>query len=102
MRPIQPLSAVRAGAYLHHLQLHSEHPARLADFYAAALDLRVEPLADGSLLGRGPGRRVLFAQGRPKRLGFAAFACRDRQGLEGLRERARAEGLEPAASPSPR
>ena len=101
MRPSEPLSAVRAGAYLHHLQLQSEHPARLADFYAAALDLRVEPLADGSLLGRGPGRRVLFAQGRPKRLGFAAFACRDRQGLEGLRERARREGLGPAASPSP-
>ena len=63
--------------------------------------MRLEPLADGSLLSRGPGRRVLFAQGRPKSLGFAAFACRDQQGLEELRERARAEGLDPAASPSP-
>jgi catechol 2,3-dioxygenase-like lactoylglutathione lyase family enzyme len=101
MRPNEPLSAVRAGAYLHHLRLESEDPAKLADFYAAAMDMRVESLADESLLCRGPGRRVLFAKGRPKSLGFAAFACRDRQGLEELRERARTEGLEPAASPSP-
>jgi catechol 2,3-dioxygenase len=101
MIPTEPLSAVRAGAYLHHLQLQSENPARLADFYAAALDMRVEPLADGSLLCRGPGRRVLFAKGGPKSLGFAAFACRDRQGLEELRERARVEGLGSATSPSP-
>jgi catechol 2,3-dioxygenase len=101
MRLIESLSAVRAGAYLHHLRLETEDPAKLADFYAAALDMRVEPLGDESLLCRGPGRRVLFAKGRPKSLGFAAFACRDPQGLEELRERARSEGLQPAASPSP-
>ena len=95
------LTALRTGAYLHHLQLLSEAPARLAEFYGSAMDMRVEPLADESLLCRGPGRRVLFAKGRSKSLGFAAFACRDPQGLEELLERARSEGLEPAASPSP-
>ena len=35
---IESLSAVRAGAYLHHLRLETEDPAKLADFYAAALD----------------------------------------------------------------
>ena len=53
MRPNEPLSAVRAGAYLHHLRLGSEGPAKRADFYAAAMDTRVEPLAGGSLLCRG-------------------------------------------------
>jgi hypothetical protein len=30
------LTALRRGAYLHHLQLLSEAPARLADFYGSA------------------------------------------------------------------
>jgi hypothetical protein len=40
-------------------------------------------------------------KGHSKTLGFCAFACRDSFGLDELRARAAAEGLEHAASPSP-
>ena len=33
------LTALRTGAYLHHLQLLSEAPARLAEFYGSAMDM---------------------------------------------------------------
>jgi hypothetical protein len=41
MKPPSILTALRTGAYLHHLQLLSEVPARLADFYGSAMDMTV-------------------------------------------------------------
>ena len=39
MKPNGILTALRTGAYLHHLQLLSEAPARLAEFYGSAMDM---------------------------------------------------------------
>lgn len=61
-------AAVRAGAYLHHIQLLSADPARLAAFYADALDMHVRTLEDAHFC-EGPGRRVLFAEGPNRTLG---------------------------------
>jgi catechol 2,3-dioxygenase len=94
-------TAVRAGAFLHHLQLDSAAPEALARFYADHLDMASERLADGRFLCTGPGRRMLFAPGTSRTLGFAAFACRDREGLAELKARAERENLNPAGSPSP-
>ena len=101
MKPNGILTALRTGAYLHHLQLLSEAPARLAEFYGSAMDMTVKPLGDDLWLCQGPARRILVGKGHSKTLGFCAFACRDAFGLDELRARAAAEGLEPAASPSP-
>ena len=94
------LTTVKAGAYLHHLELHSPEPERLARFYGDVMDMAVESRERGNYLCAGPGRRLLISEGPAKKLGLAAFACRDREGLADIRERAEAEGLAPKASAS--
>ena len=44
---------------------------------------------------------MLFTKGQAKGFDFAAFGCRDAEGLAELRERARSEGLNPADMASP-
>jgi catechol 2,3-dioxygenase len=95
-----PTSALQAAAYLHHLQLLSPDPARLAAFYADALDMAVARHDEGWLC-TGPRRRVLVAAGPARALGFAALACRDADGLAGLRARAEAAAVAIEPSPSP-
>ncbi len=94
-------AAVGAGTFLHHMQIESRDPARMAEFYAAAMDMTASPLGSGAWLCEGPMRRVMFAPGENKRLGFGAFACRDAAGLAGLRAQAEAGGLTILPSPSP-
>lgn len=98
------LSAVQAGAYLHHLHLRTPDPAGMAAFYAGVMDMgAVDDTADDGMVAvAGPGRRLLLSEGPARTLGHAGFALRDRAGLDGLRARARANGLDPvpfAASP---
>jgi catechol-2,3-dioxygenase len=88
------LTALKAGAYLHHLHLSSPDPERLARFYADAMDMEVAR-HDGGWLCRGPGRRLVVSAGEAKKLAHGAFACRDRDGFDEIRERARNEGLDP-------
>ena len=94
-------TAVMAGAYLHHIQLQSSDPARLAAFYADKMDMTARQLGNGDWITEGPLRRVIFTQGRDKRLGYAAFACRDAQGLAMIRARAETCGVVVLPSPSP-
>jgi catechol-2,3-dioxygenase len=88
------LTALKAGAYLHHIHLHSPDPERLARFYGDAMDMSAER-RDHSWVCSGPGRRVVVSEGEAKKLGHGAFACRDRAGLQDLRRRAEQEGLDP-------
>src|ERR1700722_14044517 len=85
-------TAVRAGAYTHHLKFLSPDPEGLATFYSQVMDMKAERLGD-SWICRGPGRRVLFGKGAAKTVDFMSFACRDRDGLMSLRARAESEGL---------
>lgn len=94
-------TAVSAGTYLHHIQLQSGDPARLAQFYADAMDMAARPLGGGDWICEGPLRRVLFTTGENRTLGYGAFGCRDAEGLAALRERAEREGLDILRSPSP-
>ncbi len=94
-------TAVSAGTYLHHIQLQSSDPARLAQYYAEAMDMAAQRLDGGGWICQGPLRRVLFTQGENRKLGFGAFGCRDAEGLAALRERAEREGLDLLPSPSP-
>lgn len=94
-------TAVRAGAFLHHLQMQSPAPDRLAAFYGGAMDMNAERLPDGRWLCYGPQRRMLFAQGAAGKLDYAAFACRDVEGLGELHARASREGLDPVDVSSP-
>ena len=94
-------TVVRAGAYLHHMQLQSSDPAKLASFYADAMDMTARPLGQGEWICEGPLRRMLFAPGKDKTLGYAGFACRDVEGLAEIRARAADRRLELLPSPSP-
>jgi catechol 2,3-dioxygenase len=96
-------TAVSAGTYLHHIQLQSHDPARLAAFYASALDMTARRLGSGNSdwVCEGPRRRMLFTPGDNKQIGFGALACRDADGLAAVRERAILQGVETLPSPSP-
>ena len=85
-------TAVRAGAYTHHLKILSPDPEALATFYSQVMDMKAERLDDGWIC-RGPGRRVLFGKGAAKTVEFMSFACRDREGFASLAARAESEGL---------
>ena len=71
------VSALQAGAYLHHLRISSPEPERLAAFYARAMDMSATQSADGSWVVRGPGRRLEVIVGPAKALVHAGFAVRD-------------------------
>ncbi len=94
-------TAVRAGAYLHHMRLTSPDPAGLAAFYGRTMDMQVSTLPDGSFLCEGPLRRMLVGEGPAKGLAFGAFACRDRAGVDEIRAHAVAEAVEILPSPTP-
>ena len=49
------LTAVKAGAYTHHLAIASPEPERLAAFYADTMDMAATPLG-AAFLVRGPAR----------------------------------------------
>ena len=94
-------TAVNAGAYLHHLQLQSSDPARLAEFYGDAMDMKLQRLGEDQWICEGPLRRMLFVRGQNKKLGYAGFACRDAAGVAAIRARAEEGNIEVLSSPSP-
>jgi catechol 2,3-dioxygenase len=92
--------AVRAGAFLHHLQVQSPDPEKLAAFYGDAMQMSVEKFSDGRWHCFGPQRHLLIVKGQAKGFDFSAFGCRDGEGLADLRARSKSEGLDPADHPS--
>jgi catechol 2,3-dioxygenase len=95
------LTALQAGAYFHHLHLHSPDVDTMARFYADVMDMEMSSRPDGSRLIVGPGRRLLFSAGPAKRLAHAAFAVRDRDCLGGLQAHAKKQRLNPVAVNAP-
>lgn len=94
-------AAVQAGTFLHHIQLRSHDPARLARFYADAMDMVARELGHGEWMCEGPQRRVLFAPGEDRTLGYGSFGVRDADALAAMREQAERSGLALLPSPSP-
>jgi catechol 2,3-dioxygenase len=94
-------NALQASAYLHHLHLHTPDVEVMARFYADIMDMEASPGSDGSRLVTGPGRRILLSSGPANRLAHAGFAVRDREGLDGLYERAMQQRLDPVVVNAP-
>src|SRR6476659_5852272 len=94
------LTAVRAGAYLHHVAFESANPQRLAEFYADARDMDCARVNQDEWICEGPGRRMVVRRGVDKRMAYCGLACRDAEGLREIKARAMAEGLEILPSPS--
>ncbi len=94
------LSAVQASAYLHHLHLESANPDRLSAFYASVMSME-RSKSDNGWIVQGPARRLLISQGAEKKLASAGFAVRDKEALDGLKERANERGLKPSSASDP-
>lgn len=95
------LTAVRAGAYLHHVAFESPDPEALARFYASAMDMAISKVSATEWRCEGPRRRLVVVAGAARQLSYAGLACRDHDGLAELRARAQAEGVPIHDSPSP-
>lgn len=80
-------------ATFYELGLNSGDPARLEDFYAAALGYRFQDAA-GRRLGVARDRRVTIAAGQSKTLAYAAFAVPDAAELTALERRFSAAGAD--------
>jgi catechol 2,3-dioxygenase len=89
------MTVLQASAYLHHLHFSSPDPDRLSTFYSNVMDMAIERRRDGTLLTRGPARRLIFSRGPAKKLVHAGFAVRDAAALAGLREVAERAELSP-------
>lgn len=95
------LTAALADAHLDHLALVSNNAQGLAQFHADAMDMVAAQVSANEWRCEGPGRRLIISSGEAPALAYAAFACRDSDGLNALRERATEEGLGLHDCPSP-
>ena len=88
------LTAVKAGAFTHHLHHTSPDPERLAKFYADTMDMTAEKHGAGWLV-RGPRRRMIVTKGAVNGLGHVGMGVRDEASVQDLKLRAEKEGLSP-------
>ena len=87
-------TALLAGAYLHHLCFESPNPEKLSDFYGTIMQMKPQSIGANAWLCSGKNRQILIKEGMKNRLEFAAFSCRDEDGLNLLKERVKEEGIE--------
>ncbi len=87
-------TALLAGAYLHHLCFESPNPEKLSDFYGKIMQMTPQSIGANAWLCSGKNRQILIKEGMKNRLEFAAFSCRDEEGLNLLKERVKEEGIE--------
>src|SRR3954468_16774449 len=59
---VMTYTTLNAAAYLHHIQLQSSNPERLAKFYGDAMQMQVERAGD-VFICRGPQRRLIVSKG---------------------------------------
>ena len=60
------LNAVQADIYLHHLEIKSSDPERLAEFYSNIMDMNLKRVANQKFLCEGPGRKIIITTGKKK------------------------------------
>jgi catechol 2,3-dioxygenase len=92
-------SALRP-ATLHHVQITSEQPQVLAEFYGRVLDGTVSEIA-GAFHVAGAERNLLIAKGPKNKLSFAGFALPDQARLAKYRDEIVAKGINSRPSPTP-
>jgi catechol 2,3-dioxygenase len=85
-------TAVKAGAYTHHMAITSPEPERLAAYYADTMDMAAEKHGEGWLV-RGPGRRLVITKGAKNGLVHVGWGVRDVDALADMRAHAEKAGL---------
>lgn len=95
------VNAVQAGAYLHHVAFESSNPKKLAEFYAANMDMELIEISKDEFRAEGPLRHFVAVKGEDKVLSYAGMGCRNAAVLDGLRTHIEGNGVEILANVSP-
>ena len=80
------LDAVQANISLHHLEIKSRDPKRLAEFYSKVMDMKINRLTSQKFLCEGPSRKIIITIGKNKTLGYAGMVCKNEENLERYKE----------------
>ena len=81
-----PLTAVQADIFLHHLEIQSRNPERLANFYSNIMDMKIDKLSLDKFICDGPSRKIIITKGENKTLSYAGMVCRNENNLNEFRE----------------
>ena len=76
------LDAVQANISLHHLEVKSQQPQRLAEFYSNVMDMKITRLNNQKFLCEGPGRKIIMSTGKNKTFGHAGMVCKNEENLD--------------------
>ena len=79
------LDAVQANISLHHLEIKSRDPKRLAHFYSKVMDMKIDRLTNQKFLCEGPGRKIIITIGKNNTLGYAGMVCKNEENLESIK-----------------
>ena len=80
------LTAVQADIFLHHLEIQSNNPERLSNFYSNIMDMNVDKLSSDKFLCDGPSRKIIITLGTDKTLSHAGMVCRNENNLNGFKD----------------
>ena len=80
------LNAVQANICLHHLEIKSSDPQRLAEFYSQVMDMKINKVTNQKFLCEGPDRKIIISKGKNKTLGYAGMVCKNKENLERYKE----------------
>ena len=80
------LTAVQADIFLHHLEIQSSNPERLANFYSNIMDMKIDKLSLDKFICDGPSRKIIITKGENKTLSYAGMVCRNENNLNEFRE----------------
>ena len=80
------LTAVQADIFLHHLEIQSSNPERLANFYSNIMDMKIDKLSLDMFICDGPSRKIIITKGENKTLSYAGMVCRNENNLNEFRE----------------
>ena len=80
------LTAVQADIFLHHLEIQSSNPERLANFYSNIMDMKIDKLSLDKFICDGPSRKIIITKGENKTLSYAGMVCRNENNLNEFKE----------------
>jgi len=80
------LTAVQAEIFLHHLEIQSSNPERLANFYSNIMDMKIDKLSLDKFICDGPSRKIIITKGENKTLSYAGMVCRNENNLNEFKE----------------
>ena len=75
------LTAVQADIFLHHLEIQSSNPERLANFYSNIMDMKIDKLSLDKFICDGPSRKIIITKGENNTLSYAGMVCRNENNL---------------------